>query len=61
MNAAMPRERFLALVISHVEGLAMEVWDHGKRRRAWTVEQNEAVSQYVSDFVQRVVLLDPST
>jgi hypothetical protein len=57
---ATPRDRFLALVVSHVEGLAMEVWERDRAQRGWTPEQNEAVARYVSDFVQRVVLIDPS-
>lgn len=59
--SAMPRERFLTLIVSHVEALAFEVWEAEKAQRAWSAEQNEAVAQYVSRYVERVALLDIST
>lgn len=56
---AMPRDRFLSMVLTHVEGLTFEVWNREKEERGWTGEQKAAVSQYIASFVQRVLLLDP--
>jgi hypothetical protein len=60
-HATVSRDRFLSLVVTHVEALALECWTREMEQWEWTPEQNAAVAQYVAELVRRIVLLDIST